>query len=31
MNGQGLTLPDEMQGHPSITRFQDEAFTVITF
>jgi len=28
---QSLTLLDEMQGHPSMTRFQDEGFTVITF
>lgn len=29
--GQGLTLLDEMQGHPSITRLRDEGFTVVAF
>jgi hypothetical protein len=28
---QGLALLDEMTGHPSMARFQQEGFTVITF
>jgi hypothetical protein len=28
---QGLTLLDDMQGHPSISRYQDDGYTIITF
>ena len=28
---QGLTILDEMQGHPSIARYQDDGYHVITF
>ena len=28
---QGLYLSDEMQGHPSISRYIDEGFEIITF
>ena len=29
--GQGLRLLDEMTGHPSIARYQEEGFEVVTF
>jgi hypothetical protein len=28
---QGLALLDDMQGHPSISSFQDDGYTVVTF
>jgi len=28
---QGLTLPDEMSGHPSMARYRDEGFDIISF
>jgi hypothetical protein len=28
---QGLTLLDEMSGHPSMTRYRDEGFEIISF
>ena len=29
--GQGLRLLDEMTGHPSVARYQEEGFEVVTF
>ena len=31
VTGQGLYLSDEMQGHPSMSRYLDEGFDIITF
>ena len=30
-NEQGLTLLDEMSGHPSMARYRDEGFEIISF
>ena len=31
VKSQGLTLLDEMNGHPSMSRFTEEGYTIITF